>query len=65
MKRLGLKDASRSRDGTSVRLINGDDGTKLGVMSGMVHYTTPQSDGGDFETPLTPPPHHWFYIQHD
>ena len=64
LKRLGLKSASSS-DGTSVQLVNGDDGTELGVMSGMVHYTTPQPNGGDFETPLTPPPHYWFYTQHD
>ena len=65
MKSLGLIDASSSQDGTIIELINGDDGTQLGVMSGMVRHATPQPDGGDFETPLTPPPHYWFYTQHD
>lgn len=71
MKSLGLIGATSNRDGTRVELINGDDGhgptpmSRLGVMSGMVHHATPQPAGGDLETPLTPPPHYWFYTQHD
>lgn len=63
MKRLGLKDASWSEDYSQIELVNGDDGTELGVMSSLVRYATPQDDPrGDA---LTPAPHHWFYTQHD
>lgn len=71
MKSLGLIGAFSNRDGTRVELINGDDGhspipmSRLGMMSGMVRYATPQPTGGDFGTPLTPPPYYWFYTQHD
>lgn len=62
MKQLGLTNAS-SNDGTVVVLMNGDDGTALGVESRMVHYAAPVTESDDML--LTPPPHHWFYSQHD
>ena len=68
LKRLKLWSVHWEKNGSSVRLTNGEHyipSFDVGSMSEMVRYATPQSKGGDFETPLTPAPHYWFYSQHD
>lgn len=66
LDRLGYKSARVSDGRWRVAFVNGDDGTgPLGsVMSGIAFYREPvPSPYG--ETPLTDPPHQWFYFQHD
>jgi len=63
---LGYRSASVSDGRWYVDFVNGDDGTgPLGsVMSGISYHRVPGPPQHG-ERPLTPPPHQWFYFQHD
>lgn len=65
LHRLGYREAFVSDGRWRIAFVNGDDGAPIGsVISGIAYYRAPGTlPYGDM--PLTPPPHRWFYFQHD
>jgi len=65
LERLGYHRALVDEGRWRVAFVNGDDGTAIGnVISGIAYYRVPRTPQNG-ETPLTQPPHQWFYFQHD
>jgi hypothetical protein len=64
LSKLGLQSAWVSADRTVVEFQNGNDGTSLGVMSGIAYYIAAQPELPG-RPPLTGGAGHWFYFQHD
>ncbi len=65
LHRLGYHSAFASDGRWRIGFVNGDDGAWIGnVTSGIAYYRAPGTLPYS-ERPLTPPPHRWFYFQHD